>query len=117
MRTPPRAVLAFDCNEDILSYFERPDVSVFFKHSSILLGRLLRGESLEEELTMTPQSPENLINVPSPFVEPTGTPGNLTQRSPDSTIFSDDFSKGLRRLAQKVVEGIKQYGPEAHQFR
>jgi hypothetical protein len=117
VRTRPRAVLAFDCNEDILNYFERRDVSIFLNHSSILLGRLLRGESLVEEVEIAPSSPESLTEVSVQFLEPTGTPGNRMQRSPGSTIFDDDFIKGLKRLAQKVVEGITQYEANGIQFR
>jgi len=47
LRSPPRAVLSFDCNEDILSFFNRANIQEFFVYASIVIGRLLRGEPLQ----------------------------------------------------------------------
>jgi NTE family protein len=117
LRSTPIAVLAFDCNEDILSYFDRHDIIIFFEHSSILLGRLLRGELLPQGIRATTPWPKSLIEASNSFVAPTGTSGNRMQPSDDPTEFNEDFSNSLLRLARRVEQGIAQYGREGRKFR
>lgn len=47
LRSEPRGVLSFDCNEDILKSFNQSAIQHFFVEASIVIGRLLRGETLE----------------------------------------------------------------------
>ena len=47
LRSDPRGILSFDCNEDILKSFNQSTIQHFFVEASIVIGRLLRGETLE----------------------------------------------------------------------
>jgi NTE family protein len=112
MRASPTAVLAFDCPEDILGEFERPEMSVFFQQSSILIGRLMHSEPLVEEVRMTiplPEVPEVASQQPW---QATGTLGNRMQERPKPAVFDNAFSEGLTGLGEKAVEAIRELGPE-----
>lgn len=43
LRTSPRAVLVFDCNEDIIPLYNRKDIQDFVTQASVIIGRLLQG--------------------------------------------------------------------------